>query len=85
MTELKLARTQKYFRFGDENDYVVLDGGRVIGRIMLHPQGPTERPWFWTITDPDLKASIDNRGYSSTRDDAMADFKARFESLAADG
>jgi hypothetical protein len=25
---------------GDENDYVVLDGGRVIGRIFLHPQAP---------------------------------------------
>lgn len=77
MVELTLAKTSKYFNFGDENDYVVLDGARVVGRIVLVPQGPEGRPWFWTITDPDMKPSIDNRGYSGTREEAMADFKAR--------
>jgi hypothetical protein len=39
---LTLARTQRYFKIGDANDHVVLDGGR----IMLHPQAPEGRPWF---------------------------------------
>ena len=40
MANLALSPTRKYFGFGDKDDYVVLDGGRVIGRKFLHPQGP---------------------------------------------
>jgi hypothetical protein len=30
------------------DDYEVLDANRKpIGRIMLHPQAPHGRPWFW--------------------------------------
>jgi len=82
MAELRIARTTKYFNFGDENDYVVLNGGRVIGRIMLSPQAPSDKPWFWTMTDPDVKGSVHNRGYSEMRESAMADFKARLLSLS---
>ena len=35
---LLFSPTRGYFGFGDENDYCVLDGGRVIRRIMLHSQ-----------------------------------------------
>src|SRR5262249_40373904 len=47
---LTLKRTGKHFNqpWG-ANDFVVLDAGKVIGRIMLHPQTPKDRPWFWTI------------------------------------
>jgi hypothetical protein len=40
MTNLILSPTHKYFGIGDKDDYVVLDGGRVIGRIFLDPQAP---------------------------------------------
>ena len=75
MTNLLLSPTQKYFRFGDKNDYCVLDGGRVVGRMFLNPQAPERRPWFWTITAREMPPSVYNKGYSATREDAMADFK----------
>ena len=59
-------------------DGLVLDGGRVVGRIFLHAQGPQGTPWFWTITAPDTPPSVDKRGYSATREEAMTDFKARW-------
>ena len=43
MTNLLLSPTRKHYRIGDKDDYVVLDGGRVIGRIMLHPHAPDGR------------------------------------------
>ena len=33
MADLKLSPTRKHYRIGDKDDYVVLDGARVIGRI----------------------------------------------------
>jgi len=68
-----------YSKPWSKDDYVVLNGKRqVIGRIMLHPQAPEGRSWFWTITALEQPPSIDNKGYSATREEAMADFKARW-------
>jgi hypothetical protein len=41
VTTLILTKTASHYG-GDwfDTDYVVLDGDRVIGRIMLHPQAP---------------------------------------------
>jgi hypothetical protein len=78
MANLRLAPTTRYFGIGDANDYVVLDGGRVIGRLMLHPQAPEGHPWFWGITAMEKPRSVYNKGYAATREQAMADFKARW-------
>jgi hypothetical protein len=59
------------------DDYVVLRDSEVIGRIIKRPLAPTAQKWFWTITTLEQKPSIDNRGYSATREEAMTDFKAR--------
>jgi hypothetical protein len=75
---LTLAYTRKYFGFGNETDHVVLDGGRCVGRIFRSPQAPENQPWFWTITDLEKPASVHSRGYSASREDAMAAFKAQW-------
>ena len=61
-----------------DDDYDVFDGDQHIGRIMLHPQAPQGQPWFWTITARVPQYPHD-RGYAVSREQAMADFKARWE------
>ena len=75
---LKTTRSQYGSPFDTENDYVVLDDDRLIGRIFLSPQSPPDRNWMWTITARDFPRSIHTRGYSETREQAMADFKAQW-------
>jgi hypothetical protein len=41
---LTLGYSKRYFGIGDGNDFVVLRGGRYIGRIMVQPQAPDGRP-----------------------------------------
>jgi len=40
--------------------------------------GAKDQPWFWTITAREIPPSVHNRGYSATREQAMADFKTRW-------
>jgi hypothetical protein len=68
---------------GDEwstpDDYDVCNrAGKVLGRIMRHPQAPDIHPWLWTITAGEIPSSVHNHGYSGTRDQAMTDLKARW-------
>jgi len=63
-----------------KDDYDFCDGERrIIGRIMLHPQGPKSRPWCWTITARGRMPSLSDSGYAASREQALADFKTRWE------
>ena len=64
------------------NDFDVCEVDRCIGRIFLSAQAPQGRPWFWTITAREHPPSIHSRGYSATREQAMADFKKQWISQA---
>ena len=72
---LFISPTKRYFGFGDKDDYVVLDGGRVIGRIALHLQAPEGHPWFWTITAREFLPPVYNKGYCVTREEAVAELR----------
>jgi hypothetical protein len=64
-----------------DKDYDVRLGdasGPVIGRIMRHPQAPEDQPWLWTTTAREQPASVYNRGYAASREQAMRYFKARW-------
>src|SRR5262245_25685978 len=80
MTELVLKKIGKHFGveswLESKNDYLVLnDAGRIIGRIVKQACSPKGRPWVWTITVPSF---FNHHGYSETREQAMADFRARW-------
>ena len=67
-----------------DDDYYVRDRvHKVVGRIMLHPQAPKDKPWFWTIVAREIPPSVHNHGYSATREQAMADFKTRWAATTA--
>jgi hypothetical protein len=46
---LILKKTASIYRIGaGDDDYTVLDGDRVIGRIFLSPASPPDCDWMWT-------------------------------------
>jgi hypothetical protein len=58
------ARKSRGGEWWSTDDYDVrVNAGKVVGRIMLHPQAPKDQPWFWTITAREIPPSIHNRGY----------------------
>ena len=68
--------------FADQEDYIVIEDGQVIGRIyeMLHV--PADVRWFWSITeyvDPGL--GITTNGRAPTLEEAKARFKSTWSKV----
>jgi hypothetical protein len=67
------------------DDYEVFDSNRrVVGALCFIRKQRKICRGFWTITAREIPPSVHNRGYSATREQAMADFKMRW-ARAADG
>jgi hypothetical protein len=77
MLTLKRASQSRLSCEWSDHDCDVFDGNRHIGCIMWTHAGPPDRRWFWTIAARVPQGPYD-RGYATTREEAIADFKARW-------
>jgi hypothetical protein len=75
MKTLILKKTRQHYGESHwlDNDFVVPDRGKVVGRVMRHPQAPEEQPWFWTITQGLPPSTKESRlcGYTLASDDGF--------------
>jgi hypothetical protein len=57
-----------------DDDYDVLSGGEVVGRIMKVITAPEETPWMWTLAYGQHRGRSPTHGFEATREAAMAAF-----------
>jgi hypothetical protein len=79
MNRLTLKRTSALYGvpwWTVSKDYVVLDEGLIIGRIICGHAGPKDKRWSWIIHTHGPQ-SVNDTGYSPSRRHAVAAFRAR--------
>jgi len=71
---LKRAAASRPSGEWSEDDYDVLAGGIVVGRIMKSAAAPVGQPWMWTLAYGHHEDRTPTHGYEPTREAAMAAF-----------
>ena len=71
---LKRANASRPSGHWSEDDYDVLAGGEVVGRIMKVISAPEDTPWMWALIFGYHEDRTPTHGYEATRDGAMAAF-----------
>ena len=71
---LKRASTSRSSGEWSDDDYDVLAGGVVVGRILKSAAAPVEMPWLWTLAYGHHEDRTPIYGYEPTRDAAMTAF-----------
>jgi hypothetical protein len=74
---LILRAMKKHMRWEDaKDDYVVLDGGKSIGRVYKEVHGDPR--WCWSINTSPCPAPPPHTGVTKTLDAAKQEFKTRY-------
>ena len=73
MTTLVPKRSSTSRQSGEWNDddYDVLAGGAVVGRILKVHAAPVGTPWMWTLAFGHHEDRTPTHGYAATREAAM--------------
>ena len=71
---LKRAAASRSSGEWSDDDYDVLAGGIVVGRIMKAAAAPVGQPWLWTLAYGHHEDRTPIYGYEATREAAMAAF-----------
>jgi hypothetical protein len=69
---LKRASTSRSSGEWSDDDYDVLAGGVVVGRILKSAAAPVGMPWLWTLAYGHHEDRTPIYGYEPTREAAMA-------------
>ena len=70
---LKRAAASRLSGHWYDDDYDVLSGGEIVGRIMKAAAAPVGSPWMWTLVLYH-EGRTPTHGYEPTREAAMAAF-----------
>jgi hypothetical protein len=71
---LKRASLSRSSGEWNDDDFDVLAGGGVVGRIMKAAASPEGTPWLWTLAFGHHEDRTPTHGYEPTREAAMAAF-----------
>jgi hypothetical protein len=71
---LKRASASRSSGEWNDDDYDVLAGGVVVGRIMKAAAVPVGHSWMWTLAFGHHEDRTPTHGYAATREAAMAAF-----------
>src|SRR5262249_50163163 len=71
---LKRAALSRSSGRWNDDDFDVLVGGKVVGRIYKASAAPVGSPWMWTLAFGQHEDRTPTHGYGATREAAMAAF-----------